>query len=304
MDGCNAEHNRRVEELQRALIKKANNGSFSLKGSHSNTVRANAYKKATVSINDFNHILSIDKAKKRIYVEPRVTMEQLVNATLPLGLVPPVLPEFKSITVGGAINGAALESSSHRYGQLNDCCIEYEILCADGSIITANAETNRDLFYGISGAYGTLGIITAVEMELIPIKPQLLLQFHYFPSIEDAVSYMTDLSTADDSPEFLEALIFDQYRVAVVVADPIDHTDIPPNCERLRLDRWYSPWYYQLLEKKIKQKDSFAVMKTEDYLFRHDRAGFWMGGYALHPMLLFRYTLELTTGCPQFLDRL
>jgi hypothetical protein len=60
-------------------------------------------------------------------VEPRVTMEQLVDTLLPFGLVPPVVPEFKHITVGGSIAGVAGESSSYKYGFFHDTCVSYEV---------------------------------------------------------------------------------------------------------------------------------------------------------------------------------
>jgi FAD/FMN-containing dehydrogenase len=41
-------------------------------------------------------------------------MDKLVKATLKYGLVPPVVTEFPGITVGGAIQGAAAETSSFR----------------------------------------------------------------------------------------------------------------------------------------------------------------------------------------------
>lgn len=41
-------------------------------------------------------------------------MDALVEATVKHGLVPPVVPEFPGITVGGAYNGTGGESSSFR----------------------------------------------------------------------------------------------------------------------------------------------------------------------------------------------
>ena len=51
-------------------------------------------------------------------LEPGITMEEMVNYALENGVIPLVVPEFPGISVGGAISGAALESSSFRYGQV------------------------------------------------------------------------------------------------------------------------------------------------------------------------------------------
>ena len=60
-----------------------------------------------------------------------VTMEELVEYTLTttaeaqtttilIPMIPKVVAEFRNITVGGAISGASLESTSHTYGQFMD----------------------------------------------------------------------------------------------------------------------------------------------------------------------------------------
>jgi len=50
-------------------------------------------------------------------------MDKLVNATLPFRLIPPVVPEFPGIIVGGAYAGTAGESSSFKHG-LFDATVE------------------------------------------------------------------------------------------------------------------------------------------------------------------------------------
>ena len=79
-----------------------------------------------------NEIISIDPQKKIAIVESNVPMDQLLAATLQYNLMPQVVVEFPGITVGGAVQGAALESSSFRYGQFDDGCLAYEVITADG----------------------------------------------------------------------------------------------------------------------------------------------------------------------------
>src|SRR3972149_7541406 len=87
--------------------------NFRYNTGHSNTTRSKSYKQTggKLDLEAFNEIIKIDPHKRLALVEPRVTMEQLAKATLAYGLMPPVIPEFKGITVGGAIAGGAAESS-------------------------------------------------------------------------------------------------------------------------------------------------------------------------------------------------
>ena len=59
-----------------------------------------------------------------------MTFVDLVAATLRHGLVPIVVPELKTITIGGAVAGCSIESMSFRYGGFHDTCLEYEVITA------------------------------------------------------------------------------------------------------------------------------------------------------------------------------
>ncbi|MEM1283109.1 MAG: FAD-binding oxidoreductase [Chlamydiota bacterium] len=291
-----------IEWLKNRSPKDSEFGITLAKQKHvSNTVRENSYKSKgpRLGINKLNRVLNVDKERKIVTVEPRVTMEQLVDATLRHGLVPAVIPEFKSITVGGAINGTALESTSHRYGQFNDICTRYEVLIGDGAVIDITAESHPDLFYGISGSYGSLGIILSVDIELIETSDWLLLDYHDFNSVEKAVQFMVEQHKSSTPPEYLEAITLSKDRTVVIAGNPIDNPSAYP---KFSLSKTWDKWYYQHIHERFGGAVRQEAVKLRDYLFRQDRAGFWMGGYALHPLLLFRYILEYYGHIPKWLE--
>ena len=98
-----------VEKIRKAFLELKTHKSCSLMSSFhpSNVTRAPEYKSraAKVDINSLNRILLIDPIERIVVAELRVTMEELAQATLEYGMMVPVLPEFKGITVGGAIMG-------------------------------------------------------------------------------------------------------------------------------------------------------------------------------------------------------
>lgn len=91
------------------------------------TMRTKSYKKDcfVLDAGSLKHITKIDSREQVAYVEPNVTMEELIRAALEYGLTVPVVPELKGITVGGAVMGMAGESGSHRWGCFNDSCIAF-----------------------------------------------------------------------------------------------------------------------------------------------------------------------------------
>ena len=85
------------------------------------------------------------------------TYEDLVAATLPYGLSPLVVPQLKTITLGGAVTGLGIESASFRNGLPHESVLEMDILTGAGDVVTASPDQHADLFRAFPNSYGTLG---------------------------------------------------------------------------------------------------------------------------------------------------
>lgn len=286
-------------EWNRERLSAALPGNMTLAQTHvSNTMRSNAYKERgpKIEIGHLNRVLRVDADRKIALVEPCVTMEQLVDATLPYHLVPAVVTEFKTITVGGAINGGALESSSHRYAQFNDTCERYEVLLGDGSVVYASPHENSDLFYGMSGSYGTLGIVLLAEVRLVPASPWVVLNYRKYDSVDKAIASMKELGAA----HYLEGIVYRENCTLVIEGNDADFHD---NLPKISLKSASSPWFYDHVKSQMERGVTLEAISLRDYLFRHDRGAFWMGAYGLYPKLIIRYLLEYCSSCPEWLDR-
>ena len=195
-------------------------------GKHSsNTTRSKSYNRETKSLDlgNFDSIIKIDHEKGVVIVEPRVTMERLVKALLKEGMIIPVVPEFKGITVGGAIMGGAEESASHRWGIFSDACAAYEIICGDGSLIRATPTENSDLFYGIAGSYGSLGLLVSAEIRLIPAKEFVHLHYHSFSTPDEAIEYLRG-----HEADFVDGIVFSKNKVMIIEGRLASEKKLPP----------------------------------------------------------------------------
>ena len=83
----------------------------------------------------FDGVLSVDPVARTADVGGMTTYEHLVDATLPHGLMPLVVPQLKTITLGGAVSGLGIESSSFRNGLPHESVIELEVLTGDGRVV-------------------------------------------------------------------------------------------------------------------------------------------------------------------------
>jgi len=260
---------------------------------HSNTTRSKSYKATSrqLDFGSLNQVIQIDPQKRLAVVEPRVTMEALVKTTLPYGLIPYVVPEFKGITVGGAIMGGAAESSSHRWGTFNDGCSAFMILCGDGSLLQASPQENPDLFYGIAGSYGSIGALVSATIELQPAKEFVHVRYRLFSNPQEAIGYLQTLSHGTPAPEFIDGIVFSK-DLAVVIEGTLQTKENIAHLPRFSLQSVCSRWYYQhvqniALEAHLDRYEE--AMPFQEYLFRYDQGAFWMGAYLLRPPLLARF---------------
>jgi delta24-sterol reductase len=261
-------HKQKVEKLQRAFASKKGFLALNTTSSH-NTTRSKEYKKECYAL-EMDSFCDLDIQNRVAIAEPRVTMDALVRATLPYGLIPKVVPEFKGITVGGAIMGAAGESTSYKYGIFNDTCKSYEMLDGGGDVLSLSPSQNDDLYYGIAGSYGSLGILTQAKVELIPCKRSIRLKPTLFRNAIECIDHLWK-SNAD----FIDGLVFDKDHFYTIEGSFCDES----------AQKKESSWYFQ-------GADQETILSTYDYLFRYDQGAFWMGAYLLKPALLKKFLLE------------
>ena len=122
------------------------------------------------------------------------TYEDLVDATLPHGLMPLVVPQLKTITLGGAVAGLGIESSSFRNGLPHESVLEMDILTGDGRVVTATPDNEHaDLFRGFPNSYGTLGYALRLQIELEPVKPYVALRHVRFADATRASTAIAEI---------------------------------------------------------------------------------------------------------------
>lgn len=261
------------------------------------TIRTKSYKDgcSRIDCSELNKVIEVDPNRRTIKVEPRVTMEQLVEATLPYGLTPPIVPEIKDITVGGAIMGVGAESGSHRFGCFHNVCEWIELITAEGRAIRASASENADLFYGIPGSYGSLAALTAAEIKLIPANDCVHLRYTSFSRPEDAVDALTERSRAVDAPDFIDGMIFAPNLAVMMEGRLASKSNIPANLPKFTAEKISSEHYWQhvcRLAKEHQDGQFEEVMDHYDYFFRYDPGAFWMGAYLFHLPLWARLTFQ------------
>ena len=219
-------------------------------------------------------VISVDPEARTADVAGMCTYEDLVAATLPYGLSPLVVPQLKTITLGGAVTGLGIESASFRNGLPHESVLEMDILTGAGEVVRASADENADLFYAFPNSYGTLGYSVRLKIELEPVKPFVALRhlrFHSITALVEAMDRIVETGELDgERIDYLDGVVFSADEgylcVGVQSAAPGPVSDYTGN------DIYYRSIQHESAVEGGQKHDRLTI---HDYLWRWDPDWFW-----------------------------
>eukprot|EP01138_Halocafeteria_seosinensis_P010458 gb/GECG01010678.1/.p1 GENE.gb/GECG01010678.1/~~gb/GECG01010678.1/.p1 ORF type:complete len:376 (+),score=31.78 gb/GECG01010678.1/:1-1128(+) len=204
--------------------------------------------------------------------------------------------------MGCQLSVQGLESSAHKYGLFADTVQAYEILVANGDVLRATPEQNKDLFYAIPWSYGAHGFMMAVELDIIPCHPYVRQQYVTLHGRDEIIKHYKKHIMAEDPHEFVEVIFYSPEFAVLFLGDyaPSSEAESPENKNRINeVDKWYKKWYYAHALDIVKEQNATVddpvveYIPTRQFYHRHTKSIFWEGELILpfgnHP--LFRYTL-------------
>ena len=212
-----------------------------------------------IDVSDLNEIIEIDKKNKICVAEPGITFIDLVKATLKHNLVPIVVPELKTITIGGAVSGCSIESMSYKDGGFHDNCLEYEVITANGEVLicTPNNE-NKLIFQMMHGTFGTLGIISKLTFKLIPAKKYVHINFQKYFSLDDYKKAIWKYYI-EKNADFMDGIIYSPTECVLCIGNFVDQAP------------YAHDYYWMRVFNKIARTKKEDYLNTIDYFFRYDK---------------------------------
>jgi FAD/FMN-containing dehydrogenase len=195
--------------------------------------------------------------------EGMASYEDLVRGCLARGVMPAVVPQLKTITLGGAVAGVGIESSSHRHGLVHDGVLEIEVLLGDGRTVLATPENEHaDLFFGFPNSYGTLGYALRVKARVVPVKPYVALEHRRFADAGRLFEALGERLRAGEE-DFIDGTVFSPQQMFLTLgrfADTAPYTS----------DYTFENIYYRSIAGR-----SEDFLTIHDYLWRWDTDWFW-----------------------------
>lgn len=267
------DHARKTARLQTQF--RAASGTVRLGKDTSNLFRdRKAPPAGRLDVRAFSEVLAVNPETGTVDVEGMTPYSRLVDATLSHALVPAVVPQLRSITIGGAVSGVGIESSSFKYGLVHETVQELEVLTGTGEIVVCRPDNeHQDLFHGFPNSYGTLGYALRVRARTVPVKRYVHLDHTRHT---DAGAFFADIAArAGGTADFLDGVVFAPDEMVVTTGR---FADSAPYAS----DYSYEHIYYRSLRERNED-----YLTTRDYLWRWDTDWFWCSKNvgAQHPLL-------------------
>jgi FAD/FMN-containing dehydrogenase len=290
MTDAAARYAERVEALRRALLAAPPGAPVRLRKRTSNLFRPRDRAVHPLDADGFAGVLAVDDEARTADVGGMTTYEDLVDATLPHGLMPLVVPQLKTITLGGAVSGVGIESSSFRNGCPHESVLEMDILTGAGEVVTATpTNEHRDLFFGFPNSYGSLGYALRLRIELEPVSPYVHLRHLRFRSVAACVDAIEQIcasrSHEGEGVQFLDGTWFATDQIYLTLGSWA--TSAPYTSDYTGRNV-----YYRSIPARAED-----FLTVRDYLWRWDTDWFWCSrafgaqhpvGRALWPKRLLR----------------
>jgi D-lactate dehydrogenase (cytochrome) len=228
-----------------------------------------------------NKVINIDKQQKSAVVQPGVTLEELEKAVAKEGLLYPPDPTEKSATLGGNVSTNASGGRCYRFGSTRNWIKRLKVALPDGSTLdlqrgspltphtpyhlpqykmplTKNAagyysKPSMELIDLFIGSEGTLGIVTEIEVALVPALKETFDLVAFFPSEEQAVDFVQESKRLEDRAvnfyEFFDENTLQMLKPSYPLIPSGAKAAVYIEQEIVAEDKAYMDYWAQLLER-------------------------------------------------------
>ncbi|HET9046521.1 MAG TPA: FAD-binding oxidoreductase [Casimicrobiaceae bacterium] len=222
----------------------------------------NAAPARKLDVRAFDHVLSVDADKGVVEAEGMTTYEALVAAALGEGMLPAVVPQLKTITLGGAAAGVGIEASSFHVGLVHDTLHEIDVLTGRGDVLTCRPDNEHsDLFHGFPNSYGTLGYALRLSAQAIRAQPYVELAHRRFESLDDMLTAL--FAACKGGADFVDGVAFSPGEYYLNLCRFVAHA---PYVSDYTYERIY---YRSIREREV------DYLTAADFIWRWDTDWFW-----------------------------
>lgn len=124
----------------------------------------------------------------RVEVRAGALWRDVLAATLPSGLTPPVLTDYLGAGVGGVLSAGGLGGASHRHGLVADSVLELEVVTGAGEHVVCSPDRHGALFHTVLAGLGQVAVIVRATLRLSPAPTRVRRYCLYYPGLDGYLS--------------------------------------------------------------------------------------------------------------------
>jgi FAD/FMN-containing dehydrogenase len=228
-----------------------------------------------LDVSGLDGVIEVDPVARTAEVQGMCTYEDLVDATLAHGMIPKVVPQLRTITLGGAVTGLGIESTSFRSGLPHESVLEMDVFTGAGEVVTTRPGPDgehSDLFDTFPNSFGSLGYATRLRIELEAVPAYVALRHLRF---DDAALLAKTVTEIVETREHRGTRV-----------DGLDGVAFAPGEYYLTLATWSESGeepsdytgqqiYYRSIQQRAATDSGADRLTMYDYLWRWDTDWFW-----------------------------
>lgn len=282
----------------------------------------------TISTLNYNRILSFDIATGIFECQSGLTLDKILEVTVPKGWFLPVTPGTKFITVGGAVGSDVHGKNHHVEGSFSNHILEMDVMIGDGSVITCSPLVNSDLFEATCGGMGLTGMITRIKFRLKKIETSYIRQKQIkAANLEELVKLFEEYKDYTYSMAWIDCLTKGDHfgRGILIVGEHAKYEELSAKQKKHSLQYFGKPkitfpfnlpsWVLNTLTVKAFnflyygknfKKEINNIVPYEPFFYPLDAILHWNRGYGKKGFVQYQFVLPLSSkqGLIEILKRI
>jgi decaprenylphospho-beta-D-ribofuranose 2-oxidase len=262
-----------------------------------------------INVKPKDYFISFNKEKGLLHVQAGVLLSEILESYVPRGWFLKITPGTKLITVGGAIASDVHGKNHHVEGCFSESIQEFEIMLADGEVVTCAKEATPELFKATCGGMGLTGIILSAKIYLKKINSQYIDQttiktknlketFEAFEESQDkpySVAWIDCLAKGDDIGKCL-LMVGDFRNDGDLNYKLKPQKNIPFSFPSFALNNWSVRLFNWLYYRKVKLGVSRQRVDIDTFFYPLDVIGHWNRIYGKNGFTQYQFILPKETS--------
>jgi decaprenylphospho-beta-D-ribofuranose 2-oxidase len=262
-----------------------------------------------MSTRNLDLLLDFSEGTGQVRCGAGVSLAELTEVFLPRGWFLPVTPGTKFVTVGGAIASDVHGKNHHVDGCFSNYVDRFELLAADGEVLTCSRTTRPELFNATCGGMGLTGIILEAALRLRRVSSAFIEQTTFKTgNIRDtlalfeahqhhtySVAWIDNLASGAALGRSL-LMVGDHVPDAALRAEPRRSVSIPMDMPTQLLNHYTIRAFNALYYHRVQREKTQRRVSYEEFFYPLDRIHHWNRLYGKRGFTQYQFVIPKSAG--------